>query len=488
MKAILNHRVDGTNKRTMEALATMSLPSTKGSSIASAMQDELALLPDTQGDDDFRYAISTIIMSHWSECLKQTHVSSLTFDTQIMLKCYQFEPVSTLSDLLMFLLFDSTEQLSTALIPQLTRLCLATIDLIAVPTARAAQSTAVIQGPIETLKQMIEPVDYLDFLHLMAFNCYPNVESLTTFWSAMEFDFVLIMLHRGQPVAQITLMLQLLSTSILPDSFGSRARPRNSESGAQTPTIPMPHQSRNENALLDRLTVLLFEVPSSLSRDLASASGEQTNSPSPTALPSLRTAVLSLLTELADSPYGAQLLATHRLVFGRLVRFLHDAILAMYNYCPTLTALPAAATVDPAAKDDFTMEPPPLTAHDHYTTHVNLTVLLLALLTEVDIHVPHPPLSATTAPTSASASALPTSTSPPTTTRLDVRAKLSLIPGGSSKHLVSLSRIAFADGLTAIERGIEAEAADAAHRMLDELLSPEEGEDVMVVFGGGTMG
>jgi len=383
----------------------------------------------------------------------------------------------------MFLLFDSTEQLSTALIPQLTQLCLATIDLIAVPTARAAQSTATVQGPPETLKQMIDPVDYLDFLHLMAFNCYPNAENLTTFWSAMEFDFVLIMLHRGQPVSQITLMLQLLSTSILPGSFGSRARPRHSESGAQNTSVPMPHQSRNENALIDRLTVLLFEIPSSLS-----TSERQTNPIPPTALPSLRTAVLSLLTELADSPYGAQLLATHRLVFGRLVRFLHDAILAMYNYCPTLSALPPAAVDAASTKDDFVTDPRPLDAHDHYTTHVNLTVLLLALLTEVDIHVPHPPLSATTAPTSASASALPTSTSPPTTTRLDVRAKLSLIPGGSSKHLVSLSRIAFADGLTAIERGIEAEAADAAHRMLDELLSPEEGEDVMVVFGGGTMG
>jgi hypothetical protein len=77
MKAILNHRVDGTTKRTMEALATMSVPSAKGSSIASGIQDELALLPDTQGDDDFRYAFCTIIMSQWSECVKQNYVSSL---------------------------------------------------------------------------------------------------------------------------------------------------------------------------------------------------------------------------------------------------------------------------------------------------------------------------------------------------------------------------------------------------------------------------
>lgn len=88
MKAILNHRVNGTTKRTMEVLSAMSIPSAKGSSIASAVQDELALLPDTQGDDDFRYAFCVIITSQWSECIKQNHVSPPALDSEIDAKIF----------------------------------------------------------------------------------------------------------------------------------------------------------------------------------------------------------------------------------------------------------------------------------------------------------------------------------------------------------------------------------------------------------------
>jgi len=88
MRAILNHRIDGTTKRTMEALAAMFIPTNKSSSIASAIQDELTLLPDTQGDDDFRYAFCTIIMSQWSECVKQSYVSSLSSIHKSMLRVF----------------------------------------------------------------------------------------------------------------------------------------------------------------------------------------------------------------------------------------------------------------------------------------------------------------------------------------------------------------------------------------------------------------
>jgi hypothetical protein len=362
----------------------------------------------------------------------------------------------------MYLLMDSKESLSTSLIPQLVPLCLATTDLIAVPTARAAKSLAPQDALSDAVTRLIDPMDYLELLQLMAINCYPNDEDMATFWSAMEFDFVLIMLHRAQPLPQILQMLELLSTSILPTSFGSIAVPRSAEVTPGTIPVQPPQQSRNEAALVDRLIVLLFETPASLippqpqTMQAITTSRQTTTAKSPLALANLRTQVLHLLTELAQSDYGGRLLATHRLAFGRLVRFLHDAILAMYNYSVDLAS-------PPDASDEEIMTP-----HDHHTTHVNLTVLLLAHLTEVAI-----PTSSPSAENNA-----------PTTTRLDVRSKLAMVPSGSAKHLVSLSRIAFADGLTVIERGIDPAAADAAHRMLDELLSPEEGENVMQVFGG----
>lgn len=60
--------------------------------------------------------------------------------------------------------------------------------------------------------------------------------------------------------------------------------------------------------------------------------------------------------------------------------------------------------------------------------------------------------------------------------------KLAAVPGGSQKFLLALSRVAFAEGESVIEEDIEAEAAEEAHRLLDEMLSPEEGEAVVEVF------
>jgi hypothetical protein len=73
MQMILNYRPDHEAKRTMEVLATLSLPS-KSASISSLIYDELALQPQDQNDDSFRISLCTIIMSQWSECLKETHV------------------------------------------------------------------------------------------------------------------------------------------------------------------------------------------------------------------------------------------------------------------------------------------------------------------------------------------------------------------------------------------------------------------------------
>lgn len=81
---------------------------------------------------------------------------------------------------------------------------------------------------------------------------------------------------------------------------------------------------------------------------------------------------------------------------------------------------------------------------------------------------------------------LTTSSSPPNNNNaplVDIRAKLASVPGGAQKHLVSLARVAFAEGEGDGIGEVSAEAAEAAHAMLDVLLSPEEGEAVVEVFG-----
>lgn len=373
-------------------------------------------------------------------------ISSLTFEPHHANKA-QYEPLSCLSALLTYVLHDSEEVLSTTLIPQLIPLCLKTTDLICVPIAKFnVKSISAEPLPSVTLRQLINPDDYLHLLHLVAFNSSSSDETLASFWSLMGCDWILVLLNIGQPIARIMQMLHLLSMSILPNTFGAIA-----VSSEQSSITVSERQARNESATIYKLTFLLFE-PATVEGLQAAATHNRPIPSDSTALPGMRTQVLTLLTELAHTPHGGQLVATHDIAFGRLVRFLHDAILNLYNYCP-----------EPELSNDVPASTTLRTPHDHYTAHINLTVLLLAHLTDVPISTPN----ATT------------------TSRIDVRQKLATTPGGPEKHLVSLSRIAFADGLTSIEKGILPEAADAAHRMLDELLSPEEGEAVMMVFGGG---
>lgn len=62
--------------------------------------------------------------------------------------------------------------------------------------------------------------------------------------------------------------------------------------------------------------------------------------------------------------------------------------------------------------------------------------------------------------------------------------KLSVIPGGSQKHLLALSRLSFSDDNLVLESGIGADVAQCAMDMLDMSITPEEGEALEAAFTG----
>jgi hypothetical protein len=67
----------------------------------------------------------------------------------------------------------------------------------------------------------------------------------------------------------------------------------------------------------------------------------------------------------------------------------------------------------------------------------------------------------------------------------DIKSKLVNTLGGQHAYLVSLTRLAFSEGLV-LEAGIEEAVIDMAHHILDEGLSLEEGEAFGLVFSTGT--
>ena len=59
--------------------------------------------------------------------------------------------------------------------------------------------------------------------------------------------------------------------------------------------------------------------------------------------------------------------------------------------------------------------------------------------------------------------------------------KLQSTPGGVYKHLIALTRLAYSEGMF-FEMGIEDDVVDCAGVMLENTVTPEEGEALFEVF------
>ena len=63
----------------------------------------------------------------------------------------------------------------------------------------------------------------------------------------------------------------------------------------------------------------------------------------------------------------------------------------------------------------------------------------------------------------------------------NLQEKLSAPPTSVYKYMITLSRLAFSEGIF-FERGIDDDVLDCAHQMLEELVTPEEGEALQKAF------
>ena len=125
-------------------------------------------------------------------------------------------------------------------------------------------------------------------------------------------------------------------------------------------------------------------------------------------------------------------MAQHRSVIGRLIRFLDGQVNKLYT-----------------ARPSFGLQSN-VGAHLHtlVSKTINMTVrILYHLLRSYDSHI-------------------------------DFLHKIRVVKGGYHKFLVSMTRIAFTDKLI-FEDELDEEVVEAAHQILDSVLSPEEGEAVV---------
>lgn len=412
IRHVLEHRPAADGERTLEFLTRHFFPSDPTTSVSSLLVGKLTHYVPTKDKPDLPMYVCNILLDLWSKCLQE--------------RCYA--PVSALVDLLEFVLALGSRWNANVLIATFVPLATKTIDLIAVPLACPPPPSINKGGPAPiadtkstSLQQDIDVDHILSAMHNMAITASLSSDANQDFWERMEFDFVLMMLNVPQPLPHIQLVLQMVTLSIQPESFGVISPQAEKQSTLEMHTI-------------DRLTTLLFEIPKAPVDEPPYEDWE---------LASLRIETIRTLGAISRTQHGSVALAQHRTAIGRLLRFMHIQITTLYD-------LPQSNTSDMQDWDDNNEKKQEIRQsriHKLTTTIINLTIRLF-------YHLLHHHADL-----------------------INLREKVAVIPGGHHKFLVSLTRLAFSDQLV-YEAGIEEEAVDAAHEILDHVLNPEEGDAV----------
>ena len=332
-----------------------------------------------------------------------------------------YEPLALILNMLRASLYFELSSHVSKLVEDAVPICLQSIDLVVTPAIQsqhASFSATFDQKAQDDVAAKVNVDEVVDFLHFINQSAALNSERLETFWRHIHFKGSLLMLNKVQPLPRIIQALQILSTSILDATFGVI----NSD---------YSQQEQQEQTTVDRLATWLFETPRA-PKDEQSYTEEE--------LAELRMETLNLFKKLCLTEHGGQLLAKHRFAIAKLVKFLHGQVGKLYKIRPhTCRHRRSSSSEDDDQKPNL---------HDLTIANINTTVRILHhVLRTFDESI-------------------------------DLTSKLEVERGGYHAFLISMSRVAFSEQLV-FEAGIETEVVEAAHDILDHVLSPEEGEAIV---------
>lgn len=329
-----------------------------------------------------------------------------------------FAALYLLIDFLRFALHFELASVRSQLIEDALPLCIRTIDIVAVTQVRASVNPALAASlDQEAQEKLRDQIDVDAVMELML--DLTQAASLTA-------DRLEVFWRR----MDFTFFLMMLNKAFPISQIMTALRLLATSTLETTFGIiaaDAEKQEKHENDTIDRLTSLLFEMPE-VPRDEPDYSEDE--------IAELRIAILDVIRAMCLTDHGGMLLAHHRTAVGRLTRFLYVQVNKLYTVQPTFDS---GTTSTKTAKSD---------AHALVVQTVNTTVrLLYHLLRTYD-------------------------------STIDFNQKLQAANGGYQKFLISMTRVAFSEQLV-FEHGIEDEVVEAAHSILDNVLTPEEGEAVV---------
>ena len=306
VQRILNHPVPTGPERTIEKFIQFAFPSHTSRPFSTILLEATAGLCG----EDIPSDLLQVFISLWARALKEKY----------------YQPVPILVDIVQFVIaLDSsivTSEVITNLLPvlQSSAEINGMIHFHNSPAAHQNLSQSKQKAKVEP-NQDADGTACLDLLYSVACACLYDGGKIDRFWRLMSMDFVLLFLQSCQPICDTIIMLNLLSTSILSNTFGNVCGTEEDQGTA-------------EKYIIDRVTYLLWEIPR----------GDQTQQPQFRAKTvELRMEAMALLTTLGlssphphDDPnhHGSVILANHPNALGRLFRCMYDELDALYAHGP----------------------------------------------------------------------------------------------------------------------------------------------------------
>ncbi|ATY66795.1 DNA repair Rad26 [Cordyceps militaris] len=424
LQLILDHGSFHQQPPTFDILSRFSFPSdTTSASLASKIFERLPLMGNPHRSMQLAVDFAETVISLWGRCFEEQY----------------WAPIKYLMPLLSF-----TFQLHvTSVAPLVARGLVPTAQSTICLVADALQSRLPDGGfskqqDYKYYEEHIDTAEAMSLLHMCALACATSPDEgphgpeygISSFWKLMSLDMVVILLSPKQRFHDIVNMLDLLSTSSLPDSIG----PITEEKDAQLVA----------RIIIERVSARLVEGPRSPHTQVQRKT--------------VRATALRTLIAFARYPFGALQLAIHDNALPRLMTCLSTSIDELYDQPISAALLP---------------EPPAPADDDVYTGSAAAGKMGDASAT--------PELSRIIAQCVLLLHALVTD--PHTADAADLSRKLSVFHGGSQRQLLALGRLTFAEEDLIMEAGIDSEIVEAAHELLELAVSPDEGEVVSGAFG-----
>ncbi|KAK5101651.1 hypothetical protein LTS08_004109 [Lithohypha guttulata] len=301
-------------------------------------------------------------------------------------------------------------------------------------------------NPKPKVKPEINVAACLDVLIMLAGLVVDDYVLIREFWGCLTTEIILIMLAPCQPIPDLALMLELMTTSVLPESFGN---------------ICGEDQQQNQTEIyhVDKICYLLHNPPRVVMKHIQDQLAKQkkqrfsTNKdievpdPPPTRLQicHFRFKALDLISKIAmtsiphphqsgiDSHHGTSLLLFHPSAVARLTRLLYDEVSNLYDA--------------------------------HTDTH-HLHAQLINRATAILHHLLLSPQAISR------------------DSKFDLTKAVSAVLAGVNRFRVALSRIIFREALEhGIDTPITEDTVQRANEILEEYVTPDEAVQLLAAFG-----